>query len=364
MSEDLDKFEPVAKIVVIGVGGAGNNAVNRMIDENISSVEFYVANTDKQALAISRAPHKIILGQTLTQGLGAGGSPETGKKATEESIEDIKEILKGKDMLFIAAGMGGGTGTGGAPVIAQAAKDMGILTVAVVTRPFSFEGPQKIAYSVQGISELSKHVDSIIIVSNDKLLLLGGNLSIVNAFSEADEVLARSVKTVTDIILTPYIINLDFADVKNILKDSGVSLIGYGMGSGPNKAVEAAENALNSPLLETGMAGARKCLIGITCGPQVTLYDVNTTVNKINQISGNNTDLKVAINKNPSLGDDIIISIIATDFVNKDEIINSKPKDYSKDIETKTEIDTENSNDEEEKDEEIIPNFLQEENEN
>jgi cell division protein FtsZ len=359
MYKDLDKFEPVAKIIVIGVGGAGNNAVNRMIDENISNVEFYVANTDKQALSISKAPHKIILGENLTAGLGAGGAPEIGRKATEESLDEIKEILKDKDMLFIACGEGGGTGTGGAPVIAAAAKEMGILTVAIVTRPFFFEGQQKIAYSVQGINELSKVVDSLIIVSNDKLLLYGGNESIINAFSEADSVLARSVKTVTDIILTPYLINLDFADVRNVLKDSGVALIGYGMGSGANKAEDAAENALNSPLLETGIGGAKKCLLAVTCGPQVTLNDVQKSVNKIKSIAGTDIDLKVAINKNPALGDDILISIIAADFENADDILNGKAYHYNpEDAEKIVTKPAETVKNDDNQDNDIIPDFL------
>src|SRR5574344_2118735 len=250
---DLDNYEPVARIVVIGVGGAGNNAVNRMIDENISSVEFYVMNTDKQALSTSKARNRLVLGEALTGGLGAGGEPEVGKEAAQQSIEDIRKIVKGANMVFIAAGMGGGTGTGAAPVIAQVAKDEGALTVAIVTRPFSFEGKRRVANSVEGLNELKDAVDSIIIVSNDKLLMCSGTAPIGQAFSESDRVLAQSVKTVTDLILMPAIINLDFADVKNTLKDSGISLIGFGMGSGPNKAMEAAQNAISSPLLEASI---------------------------------------------------------------------------------------------------------------
>ena len=239
---DLDNFEPVARIVVIGVGGAGNNAVNRMIDENIQNVEFYVCNTDKQALSTSKAQNRIVLGQDVTKGLGAGGDPEVGKKAAEASKDEIKKIVTGADMVFIAAGMGKGTGTGAAPVIAKVAKESGALTIAIVTRPFNFEGPKRISNSVTGLTDLKGVVDSIIIVSNDKLLMASGNAPINQAFAESDRILAQSVKTVADLILVPSLMNLDFADVKSTLQGSGIALIGYGMGKGPNKAEEAAEN--------------------------------------------------------------------------------------------------------------------------
>lgn len=364
MYNELDKFEPVAKIVVIGVGGAGNNAVNRMIDENINSVEFYVANTDKQTLALSKAPNKIILGEKLTGGLGAGGDPEIGKKAATESADEIKSILEGKDMLFIAAGMGGGTGTGAAPVIAGIAKEMGILTVAVVTRPFTFEGTEKIEFSIYGINELSKVADSIIIESNDKLQLICGNMSVTKTFEESDSVLARCVKTVTDIILTPFLMNVDFADVKNVLKDSGIALIGYGIGTGANKCKEAVENAVNSPLLETGISGARRALCTISFGPQVIFNDVTETIALIKKCANQNVNLKFAINKNPALSDDIIVSIIASDYENAQEILNqnSKPMDIFNTI-----VKDEKPKDEQEVAEEeetvvtsddVIPSFL------
>ncbi|MEE3402297.1 MAG: cell division protein FtsZ, partial [Candidatus Enteromonas sp.] len=208
---DLDNFEPVAKIVVIGVGGAGNNAVNRMIDENIQNVEFYVVNTDKQALASSKAAHRIVIGEEITKGLGAGGDPAMGKAAAEASKETIQKIVEGADMVFVAAGMGKGTGTGAAPVIARIAKDAGCLTVAIVTRPFTFEGPKRIENSVQGLNALKDAVDSIIIVSNDKLLMSAGNAPINMAFSESDAILCQSVRTVADLILVPAQMNLDFA---------------------------------------------------------------------------------------------------------------------------------------------------------
>lgn len=252
---NFDAYESYAKIVVIGVGGAGNNAVNQMIEEKIANIDFWVVNTDAQALATSRAEHKYVLGKDYTKGLGAGGNPEIGKNAAESSLDDLKEIVAGANMVFIAAGMGGGTGTGAAPVIARIAKESGALTVAIVTRPFTFEGNNRKVKAVEGLNELKKEVDSIIIVSNDKLMMINGNKSIAEAFAESDRVLAQSVKTITDLILLPGLINLDFADVKATLMDKGVALIGFGMGSGERKAMEAATNAIASPLLEASIKG-------------------------------------------------------------------------------------------------------------
>jgi cell division protein FtsZ len=312
--DDIDNFEPVARIVVIGVGGAGNNAVNRMIDENIQNVEFYVANTDKQALATSKASHRIVLGEDVTKGLGAGGDPSVGKQAAVASTEQIKAIVKGADMVFIAAGMGKGTGTGAAPVIAQIAKESGALTIAIVTRPFTFEGPKRIANSVEGLSELKDAVDSIIIVSNDKLLMSSGNAPINAAFQESDKILAQSVKTVADLILVPALINLDFADVRSTLKGSGIALIGYGTGHGPNKAEDAAEAAINSPLLEASISGARRAICAVTCGQGVTLYEAQECVQRINDQAGGAIDIKFGVSINPNLIDSIVVSVIASDF--------------------------------------------------
>ncbi len=314
MLENLDNYEAIARIVVIGVGGAGSNAVNRMIDEDISSVEFYVANTDRQALATSKATNRLVLGEEITGGLGAGGEPSVGKEAAEASIDDIRKIVQGANMVFIAAGMGGGTGTGAAPVIARVAKEEGALTVAIVTRPFSFEGKKRIANSVEGLNELKEAVDSIIIVSNDKLLMVSGTQPISEAFAESDRVLAQSVKTVTDLILMPAVINLDFADVRNTLKDSGIALIGFGMGSGPDKALEAAQNAINSPLLEASINGARRAICAVTCGTQVSLYEAQETVDRIIEAAGNALDIKFGVSINPQLSDQILVSVIASDF--------------------------------------------------
>ena len=314
MNEDLDNYEAVARIVVIGVGGAGNNAVNRMIDENISSVEFYVANTDRQALSRSKANNRLVLGEEITNGLGAGGEPEIGKAAAEASTDQIRDIVRGANLVFIAAGMGGGTGTGAAPIIARLAKEEGALTVAIVTRPFTFEGKKRIANSVEGLNNLKEAVDAIIIVSNDKLLMVSGTQPISEAFAESDRVLAQSVKTVTDLILRPAFINLDFADVKNTLKDSGISLIGFGMGTGPNRAQEAAQNAISSPLLEASINGARRAICAVTCGREVSLYEAQETVNRIIEAAGQTVDIKFGVSINDELTDQILVSVIASDF--------------------------------------------------
>ena len=322
-NEELDNFEPVAKIIVIGVGGAGSNAVNRMIDEHISNVQFFVMNTDKQAISLSKAPNRIILGESLTNGLGAGGDPSVGKAAAESSSDVIQEIVQDCNMVFIAGGMGGGTGTGAAPVIARIAKEAGALVVGVVTRPFNLEGNKKNQYAIEGLNELKNNCDSIIVVSNDKLLMEKGNMPIANAFAEADKVLTLSVKTVTDLILMPAIINLDFADVKNTLADGGVALIGFGSGSGEHRAEEAARSALTCPLIEQSIDGATKAICHVTTGPDVSLYDSTSVVNKIIEQSGNSLDLKFGISINDQLGDQILVSIIASGF--QGEIDFSKP---------------------------------------
>ena len=325
MNEDLNNFEPVAKIIVIGVGGAGNNAVNRMIDDDISQVEFFVANTDKQALSLSKAPNRLILGEQLTGGLGAGGNPEVGKQAAEASADEIRKIVEGAKMVFIAAGMGGGTGTGAAPVVASIAKEAGALAVGIVTRPFSFEGPKKLAFSVDGLNNLKACCDAVIVVSNDKLLMNSGNLPVGQAFSEADNVLAQSVKTVADLILMPAIINLDFSDVRRTLENSGVALIGFGTGEGERRSEDAALSAINGPLIEQSIKGARRAICHITCGPQVSLFECQDCVEKIVSQCGGKMDLKFGIAINDQLTDQIMISIIAGDF--ETEINFDEPSD-------------------------------------
>ncbi|MBO6261559.1 MAG: cell division protein FtsZ [Bacilli bacterium] len=324
---DLDNFEPAAKIVVIGVGGAGNNAVNRMIDEEIANVEFWVANTDKQALSTSKSLHRLILGQEITGGLGAGGEPEIGEKAAEASAEDIREIVKDANMVFVAAGMGGGTGTGAAPVVARIARDAGALVIAIVTRPFTFEGKKRVVNSIAGLNKLKENVDAIIVVSNDKLLMTAGNSAISQAFNESDKVLAQSVRTVVDLILLPAVINLDFADVRSTLKDAGVSMIGFGVGSGPNRAKDAANAAINSPLLEASIAGARRAIVAVTCGPNVSLFDAQDTVNLLINASGHDVDVKFGVSINDQLNDEILVSVIASDF--EEEYDFSKTSGYT-----------------------------------
>ncbi|NLB49142.1 MAG: cell division protein FtsZ, partial [Erysipelotrichia bacterium] len=308
-------------------GGAGNNAVNRMIDEEIANVDFWVANTDKQALSTSRSMHRLILGQEITGGLGAGGEPEIGEKAAEASAEDIKQIVKNANMVFVAAGMGGGTGTGAAPVVARIAKDAGALVIAIVTRPFTFEGKKRVVNSISGLNRLKQNVDSIIVVNNDKLLMTSGNSSISSAFNESDKVLAQSVKTVVNLILLPAVINLDFADVRNTLKGSGVAMIGFGVGTGPNRAKDAAAAALNSPLLETSISGARRAIVAVTCGRNVSLFDAQDTVNLLINASGHDVDVKFGVAINDQLNDEILVSVIAGDF--EDEIDFSQPSDFT-----------------------------------
>ena len=364
--EELDNYESVARIVVIGVGGAGNNAVNRMIDDNISSVEFYVANTDQQALSRSRASNRLVLGSETTKGLGAGGDPEIGKAAAEESIDKIREIVNGANLVFIAAGMGGGTGTGAAPVIAQAAREAGALTVAIVTRPFTFEGKKRIANSVEGLNNLKDAVDAIIIVSNDKLLMVNGTSPISEAFAESDRVLAQSVKTVTDLILCPAFINLDFADVRNTLKDSGISLIGFGMGSGPNRSQEAANNAINSPLLEASINGARRAICAVTCGREVSLYEAQETVNRIIEAAGSSVDIKFGVSINEELTDQILVSVIASDFTEEFDFTHvptyDKPIAPVEQVKTAEETPVSEERQEEDEKDSFLPNFLKDKN--
>ena len=368
----LDSYESFARIVVIGVGGAGNNAVNRMMDDGMQMVEFLAVNTDRQILQTCKAPVTIQIGEKITKGLGAGGDPTVGKKAAEESAEEIRKIIKGTDkpadLVFIAAGMGGGTGTGAAPVIAAAAKEAGALTVAIVTRPFTFEGKKRIANSVEGLNSLKDSVDAIIIVSNDKLLMVSGTAPISEAFAESDRVLAQSVKTVTDLILCPAFINLDFADVRNTLKDSGISLIGFGMGSGPNRSQEAANNAINSPLLEASINGARRAICAVTCGREVSLYEAQETVNRIIEAAGSSVDIKFGVSINDELSDQILVSVIASDFTEDFDFTHVPTYDHPAPAveEVQEEHNDDNSgeenphvpNKEEEEKNSFLPNFL------
>lgn len=368
---ELDAFESYAKIVVIGVGGAGSNAVNQMLEEKIANIEFWVFNTDAQALATSKAKNRLVLGRQTTRGLGAGGDPQVGREAALDSVDDIKRVIEGANMVFIAAGMGGGTGTGAAPVVAKLAKDAGALTVAIVTRPFTFEGNSRKVKAVEGITELKSAVDSIIIVSNDKLMFMNGSRPISEAFNESDKVLAQSVKTITDLILLPGLINLDFADVRSTLKDKGVALIGFGMGSGEHKAEEASSSAIASPLLEASIKGAHSAIINITGGKSVTLDEAQEAVNYITEAAGNNVNIIFGVQQNPELNDQMLISVIATEF--DEEYDYSQPTNMfvsrTKQTQTtnndgETQENSNGQNPEESKqvknpDEDILPNFLQ-----
>ena len=311
--------EFVANIKVIGVGGGGNNAVNRMIDEAIEGVEFWVTNTDAQVLFVSKCTNRFPLGYNVTKGLGAGADPEIGRLAAEDSEEQIRNCLRGADMVFVAAGMGGGTGTGAAPVVAKIAKELGALTIGIVTRPFSFEGKTRNANAIEGLQKLRENVDSLIVISNDQLLQMSGDIPLKDSFKEADNVLAHSVKTITDLILRPSIINLDFADVRTVMKEKGTALIGMGVGEGDNKAVEAASMAVSSPLLEASIKGAKNAIVNISGGPSMTLVDANDAVDIVKEAAGDN-DINVifGVSYDEALGDKMLVTVIATEFVGND----------------------------------------------
>lgn len=311
MTNNYEKYQNVAKIKVFGVGGAGNNAINRMVDEGLQGVEFYVANTDLQVLNISPVKNKIILGE---DGLGAGGNPENGKKAAQDSENEIREAVRDADMIFITAGLGGGTGTGAAPLFAKLAKEAGALTVGIVTKPFNFEGPRRMVQAEDGLEELRKYTDSLIVVSNNNLLEVIGRIPFREAFKEADNVLRQGVQTITDLIAVPALINLDFADVKSVMANQGQALIGIGMASGDNKAVEAAEAAITSPLLESQIEGASKAIINVTGGESLTMYDANDAVEHIRESTGRNIDIIFGVAINEQLGDSVIVTVIATGF--------------------------------------------------
>ena len=319
------EMDQIAKIKVIGVGGGGNNAVNRMIESGVKGVEFIVANTDLQVLNASKAACKLQIGANMTGGLGAGANPEVGRSAAMESKEEIKEALKGADMVFVTCGMGGGTGTGAAPVFAKIARELGALTVGVITKPFTFEGMKRKKQAIEGIDELRANVDSIIVVSNDRLLQLIGGRPMQEAFREADNVLRQGVQTITDLIAVPAFINLDFADICAVMKNRGNALIGIGMSSGDDKAKEAAKRAISSPLLEVSVAGAKDAIINVTGGPNISLYDANIALETITQEVGDdiNTYLGIAINEN--LDDEIIVTVIATGFEEEKEEVTVQP---------------------------------------
>ncbi|WP_394232602.1 cell division protein FtsZ [Niallia oryzisoli] len=324
MLEFESNVEALATIKVIGVGGGGNNAVNRMIEHGVQGVEFIAVNTDAQALNLSKAEVKMQIGGKLTRGLGAGANPEVGKKAAEESKEQIEEALKGADMVFVTAGMGGGTGTGAAPVIAQIARDLGALTVGVVTRPFTFEGRKRATQATGGISCMKESVDTLIVIPNDRLLeIVDKSTPMLEAFREADNVLRQGVQGISDLIAVPGLINLDFADVKTIMSNKGSALMGIGVASGENRAAEAAKKSISSPLLETSIDGAQGVLLNITGGSNLSLYEVQEAADIVASASDQEVNMIFGSVINDNLKDEIVVTVIATGF--NEEVVQAKP---------------------------------------
>ncbi len=309
-----NETDAAARIIVVGVGGAGNNAVNRMIDEKITGVEFVGLNTDKQALQLCRAPKLLQIGEKLTKGLGAGAKPEVGEKAAEESSEDIKEELKGADMVFVTCGMGGGTGTGAAPIVAAIAKDMGILTVGVVTKPFKFEARTRMTNALLGIEKLKEHVDTLIVIPNDKLLeIVDRRTTMPDALKKADEVLQQSVQGITDLINVPSVINLDFADVQTVMKDKGIAHIGIGYGKGEDKAADAIKMAVESPLLETTLSGATDVILNIS--GDISIFDASEAANYVQELAGEDINVIFGAMYNEDMSDSCTVTVIATGIV-------------------------------------------------
>jgi len=313
--------DQLAKIKVVGVGGGGNNAVNRMIETGLKGVEFIVANTDLQALNQSKASIKIQLGPDKTEGLGAGSNPEMGRDAANESRGEIEDVLRGADMIFVTCGMGGGTGTGAAPIVAEIAQDLGALTVGIVTKPFGFEGPKRMKQAMEGLSDLRKHVDTLIVIPNDRLKeIIDKSTSMLDAFKEVDNVLRRGVQSISDLIAVPGLINLDFADVKSVMHQSGKALIGIGIGTGENRAVEAAKQAVESPLLETSMHGATDAIINITGGNNLTLFEAQEAAEVIREAANNNINTIFGSVIMENLTDEVIVTVIATGFNKPDNV--------------------------------------------
>ena len=316
LDEEMD--ENVTTIKVIGVGGGGGNAVNRMVSDGLQGVEFIAMNTDQQALAKNHAATKVQLGSKLTKGRGAGADPEIGQRAAEESKDEIANALKGSQMVFITAGMGGGTGTGAAPVVAEVAHDLGILTVGIVTKPFSFEGKRKMGLAEQGIANLLMHVDSLIVIPNERLKMISQEkITLMNAFQAADNVLRQGVESISALINVPAFINLDFADVRSIMKDAGYAHMGVGSAKGAGKAENAAKAAISSPLLETSIAGAHGVIINITSSPDIGLEDVETAAGLITQSAHPDANIIWGTAFDENLSDEMRVTVVATGFDNK-----------------------------------------------
>ena len=314
------EMDQIAKIKVVGVGGGGNNAVNRMIESGVKGVEFIVANTDLQVLNASKASNKLQIGKNITNGLGAGANPEIGREAAIESKEEIKEALKGADMVFVTCGMGGGTGTGAAPVFAEIAQELGALTIGIVTKPFRFEGRRRMEHAILGIDELKKHVDTLIVIPNDRLRdIIDKSTPMLEAFKEVDNVLHRGVQSISDLIAVSGLINLDFADVKTVMEKRGSALIGIGLGVGENRAIEAAKQAVSSPLLETSIVGAKDAIINVTGGTSLTLFEAEEAAEVVRQSANNDINIIFGAVINENLNDEIIVTVIATGFEENEE---------------------------------------------
>jgi len=343
------EIDQLAKIKVIGVGGGGNNAVNRMIESGVKGVEFVVANTDLQVLNSSKADVKIQLGST---GLGAGANPEVGRQAAEDSKEEITNVLKGSDMVFVTCGMGGGTGTGAAPVIAEIAQNLGALTVGIVTKPFSWEGKPRSRHAEEGLEKLKDHVDTLIVIPNDRLReIIDKTTPMTEAFKEVDNVLRLGVQSISDLIAVTGLVNLDFADVKTVMANKGAALIGIGVATGENRAVEAAKQSVSSPLLETDIRGATDAIINITGGTNLSLFEVEDAVEVIREAAGTDINTIFGAVINESLGDDIIVTVIATGFEENKDMLENKMIEQVIDMKE----DNKSSNDDDIYD---IPDFL------
>ncbi|KPN97333.1 cell division protein FtsZ [Lysinibacillus sp. ZYM-1] len=329
MLEFDTSVDELAVIKVIGVGGGGNNAVNRMIEHGVQGVDFIAVNTDSQALNLSKAEVRLQIGAKLTRGLGAGANPEVGKKAAEESREQLEEVLRGADMIFVTAGMGGGTGTGAAPVIAQIARELGALTVGVVTRPFTFEGRKRQSQAIGGIGSMKESVDTLIVIPNDKLLqIVDKSTPMLEAFREADNVLRQGVQGISDLIATPGLINLDFADVKTIMSNKGSALMGIGIATGENRASEAAKKAISSPLLESSIDGAKGVLMNITGGSNLSLFEVQEAADIVASASDEEVNMIFGSVINENLKDEIIVTVIATGFT--EEALQQQQRNVTK----------------------------------
>lgn len=311
----VDDQTNFASIKVVGCGGGGNNAVNRMVDAGLKGVDFISINTDRQALSLSNANTKIQIGEKLTKGLGAGAVPDIGRRAAEESREEIAQVLKGADLVFVTAGMGGGTGTGAAPIVAEIARDLGCLTIAVVTKPFAFEGKQRMKNAEVGINDLKQRVDTLVVIPNDRLLqVVSKGTTMLEAFRIADDVLRQGIQGISDLIAVPALINLDFADVKTVMESGGMAHMGIGLGKGENRLVEAAKNAVQSPLLETNIDGARAVLINITGGTDISIIEINEAANLVMQAADSEANIIFGAGIDESMGDEVRITVIATGF--------------------------------------------------